>query len=155
MRRLLAFTLLAAVFVVGTMAASASASAATYNGKFTSGSGLYNKETVTLAASGTWSVAVGKEGAQITGVLFATHAPCADSLPPCQFNLPLTAVAWDEGTWSKKGVLTQVGTFGGPVTSFVFTFTLNPAHDKVALHVDITGCPFGWTYWDFTGDLSP
>ena len=153
MRRLLAFTLLAAVFVAGTMAASASASAPTYHGKFTSGTGLYNGDPVTLAASGTWSVAVGKKGTQITGSLFATHAPCAESLPPCQFNLPLTAVAWDEGTWS-NGVLTQHGTFGG-VVKFSFTFTLNPAADAIALHVDIENCPFGWEYWDFTGDLSP
>ena len=95
----------------------------------------------------------GQGGRSDHGVLFATHAPCADSLPPCQFNLPLTAVAWDEGTWIGDE-FTQVGKFGGS-TSFVFTFTLNPAHDKVTLHVDITGCPFGWDYWDFEGDLSP
>lgn len=145
-----------ATAVAALVLAGGALASTTYHGKFVGGSG-YSTQYVfqPLDYNGNWNVNLGSNGTQITGSLFVTHAACKDSPPPCQFNLPLSYVNWSDATWS-GGVLTTHGTAGSlNGVFFQFTFTLDPAAVVPAtLHVDITGCPYGWQYWDFAGDLS-
>lgn len=158
MRRMIlrAAVALAAALAILVLASGALAST-TYHGKFVSASGYSTQYSLQpLDHNGNWNVNIGSNGTQITGSLFVTHAACKDSPPPCQFNLPLSYVNWTDASWS-GGVLTAHGTAGSlSAVFFQLTFTLDPAAAVPAmLHVDITGCPYGWQYWDFAGDQSP
>ena len=147
MRRLL---ILVGVFATVAFVSSATAST-TYHGTFTGGTGTYeNGVSVALTGSGNWNLNIGSNGVQLTGMVFVTHAPCnqAESFPPCQFNLPLTAVAWGSGSWTGN-VFVMPGTLQLGQVHFDVTFAM--AGDSVTLTFEISGCPYYWKTWIFTG----
>lgn len=152
MRRLLALVL-AAGAAAATTAGPVGASD-TYHGKFVSASGYSSQfGAQTLVGTGDWNVNIGANGTQITGGVFVTHAPCSDSLPPCQFNLSLSLVDWSNAHWT-NGVFSADGAFaaGGGAVVFEFALTLDPnAGNPLRIDVTITGCPYGWQSWHLIG----
>ncbi len=151
MKRLLVALIVAAA---GLSAPATSAAATTYHGTVGDASGYKLATTLSpvagtfaLETGGNWSILRGSDRTEIQGLL-PVSGSCKAWLPPCPFSISLAQVKWQPGTWhneaySSDGVLPH-----GAVT---FYMDLRFKSGTLDLHVEITGCPYGWQYWDYVG----
>ena len=139
-----------------TLAAPDSASAGdvtTLHGSFAQGTGYYEGQPGTgteLGRSGTWNVTLAPQGPRVAGNLSVLHGPCVAG--PCQCTLPLSALPWEGGRQDTWYVMEVNDWMLGQV-EFDFPLTIVP-DGHATMRVDISGCPYQWDYWTFSGPSS-